>query len=100
MEIFKILLLLILIACAVSVSLTKRLLTAIIIFMSYSLVMAIVWILLESPDLAITEAAVGAGVSGILLLVTLKKINRTETDSEDAYSDPGESAGENDENNP
>ena len=100
MEIFKILLLLILIACAVSVSLTKRLLTAIIIFMSYSLVMAIVWILLESPDLAITEAAVGAGVSGILLLVTLKKINRTETDSEDAISDSGESAGENDENNP
>ena len=95
MEIFKILLLLILIACAISVSLTKRLLTAIIIFMSYSLVMAIMWILLESPDLAITEAAVGAGVSGILLLVTLKKINRTETDSED--TETGESAGENDE---
>lgn len=97
MEIFKILLLLILIACAVSVSLTKRLLTAIIIFMSYSLVMAIVWILLESPDLAITEAAVGAGVSGILLLVTLKKINRTETDSEDVGAVPGESEGESNE---
>ena len=30
--------------------------------------------LLEAPDLAITEAAVGAGVSSILLFVTLKKL--------------------------
>ena len=29
---------------------------------------------MESPDLAITEAAVGAGISGILFLMTLKKI--------------------------
>lgn len=97
METFRIILLLILIACAICVSLTKRLLTAVIIFMGYSLIMAVVWILLESPDLGITEAAVGAGVSGILLLVTLKKINRTETDSEDIDKVSGERAGDGDE---
>ena len=86
-----------LIACAICVSLTKRLLTAVIIFMCYSLIMAVVWILLESPDLGITEAAVGAGVSGILLLVTLKKINKTETDSEDSGAEPGGKAGDGDE---
>ena len=43
--------------------------------MSYSLVMSVIWILLESPDLAITEAAVGAGVTTVLFLVTLKKIH-------------------------
>ena len=42
--------------------------------MSYSLIMSIIWILLESPDLAITEAAVGAGITSILFFVTLKKI--------------------------
>lgn len=42
--------------------------------MSYSLIMSIIWILLESPDLAITEAAVGAGVTSILFFITLKKI--------------------------
>lgn len=42
--------------------------------MSYSLVMSIIWFLLESPDLAITEAAVGAGVSSILFFVTLRKL--------------------------
>jgi uncharacterized MnhB-related membrane protein len=36
--------------------------------------MSIIWITLESPDLAITEAAVGAGITSILFFVTLKKI--------------------------
>lgn len=46
-----------------------------VIYMSYSLVMCIIWIILESPDLAITEAAVGAGVTSILFFITLKKIH-------------------------
>lgn len=46
--------------------------------MSYSLVMSIIWAILESPDLAITEAAVGAGVTSILFFVTLKKIHLME----------------------
>ncbi len=76
-----------LIVCAVSCSFNKSLLSSIIIFMSYSLIMSIIWVFLESPDLAITEAAVGAGVTSILFFVTLKKIQ--------AISDKGE--GETDE---
>ena len=75
-EILKIILLITLIGCSVAVNLTPSLLQAVVIFMSYSSIMCILWILMESPDLAITEAAVGAGVSGILFLVTLKKIRR------------------------
>ena len=63
-----------LIVCAISVSFSKNLLNSILIYMSYSLVMAILWVCLESPDLAITEAAVGAGVTSVLFFVTLKKI--------------------------
>ena len=37
--------------------------------------MSVVWILLRSPDLGITEAAVGAGITSLLLFVTLKKIH-------------------------
>jgi len=73
-EILKIILLVLLIVCAVSVNFTKTLLQAVIIFMSYSSVMCILWILMESPDLAITEAAVGAGISGTLFLMTLRRI--------------------------
>ena len=74
--IFRVILLILLIICAIAVNLTRDLLQAVIIFMSYSSIMCILWILLESPDLAITEAAVGAGVSGILFLMTLKKVRQ------------------------
>ena len=87
-EILKITLLIILIGCAIAVNLTPSLLQAVVIFMSYSSIMCILWILMESPDLAITEAAVGAGVSGILFLVTLKKIRREDS------AEPGETEDE------
>ena len=74
MLMFEHILLLFLVICAVAVSISKNLLNSIIIFMSYSLIMSMIWILLESPDLAITEAAVGAGVTSLLFFVTLKKI--------------------------
>ena len=43
--------------------------------MSYSSIMCILWVILESPDLAITEAAVGAGVSSVLFMLTLRRIH-------------------------
>ena len=75
MELFFDLLLVFLLICTVAVSLSRNLLNSIIIYMSFSLIMSVIWILLESPDLAITEAAVGAGVTSILFIITLKKIH-------------------------
>lgn len=76
MGIFLNILLVFLIVCALAVSVSKSLLNSILIYMSFSLVMSVIWILLESPDLAITEAAVGAGVTSILFIITLKKIHQ------------------------
>lgn len=64
-----------LIASAIGVSVTKNLFMAVIVFMGYSSIMAIIWLFLESPDLAITEAAVGAGVDTVLFFLTLKKVH-------------------------
>ena len=75
MELFFDLLLVFLLICTVAVSLSRNLLNSIIIYMSFSLIMSVIWILLESPDLAITEAAVGAGVTSILFIITLTKIH-------------------------
>ncbi len=83
MKLFEILLLLSLIVCAISVAVVRDLLTSIIIFMSYSLIMCVIWVLLQSPDLAITEAAVGAGVTSILFFVTLKKIRAIRKEDQD-----------------
>ena len=80
MEIFRIILLVLLIICAIATAVSKKTLTAVIIYMSYSLIMSVIWVLLESPDLAITEAAVGAGVDTVLLFVALKRIHLIDTE--------------------
>ncbi len=72
---FTVVLLGFLIVCAIATCFCKNFLTSVIIFMSYSVIMSILWMVLESPDLAITEAAVGAGVTSLLFFVTLKKIH-------------------------
>ncbi|MDE6023943.1 MAG: DUF4040 domain-containing protein [Lachnospiraceae bacterium] len=75
MPVFHIILLGLLIVCAIAACTSRKLINSVVIFMSFSLVMCVIWFLLESPDLAITEAAVGAGVTSILFFLVLRKIN-------------------------
>ena len=84
-DLFTVLVLGFLLVCAIATCLTRNLLASIIIFMAYSLLMSIMWMLLESPDLAITEAAVGAGVTSLLFFVTLKKIHAIKPEEEDHH---------------
>ena len=75
MLVFQFILMGFLIICAISVSFSKNLLNSVLIYMSFSLIMSLIWVCLESPDLAITEAAVGAGITSLLFFTTLKKIH-------------------------
>ena len=76
MQYFELLLLGLLVISGISTCLTKNLLASLVIFMAYSLIMTILWALLRAPDLAVTEAAVGAGISRILLFITLHILRR------------------------
>ena len=91
MTFFQYILMGFLIVCAISVSFSKNLLNSILIYMSYSLVMSILWVCLESPDLAITEAAVGAGVTSILFFTTLKKIQAIRIEKDKREEETGQS---------
>ena len=51
MTALRILLLIFLIICAVAVSFSKRLLVSIIIYMAFSLIMSILWMILKSLSL-------------------------------------------------
>ena len=82
MTVFRILLLLGLVVCAVATAVVKKPLRAVIIYSAYSVILSVVWMLLEAPDLAITEAAVGAGVTGILFFLTLRRLNHIDKDEE------------------
>jgi uncharacterized MnhB-related membrane protein len=89
MEYFEVLLLGLLVVCGISTCVTKNLLASLVIFLAYSVLMSILWALMKAPDLAVTEAAVGAGISGILLFITLKKlrdIRRKADDEKDKLS--------------
>ncbi|MBC7265955.1 MAG: DUF4040 domain-containing protein [Coriobacteriia bacterium] len=67
-----------LVLCALAVVRTKDLLAAAIIFSAYSLVMCLVWDHRGAPDVAMTEAAVGAGVTTVLFLLAIGKTVRRE----------------------
>ncbi|MBR1814191.1 MAG: DUF4040 domain-containing protein [Lachnospiraceae bacterium] len=95
MKIVIMVLLLLMIVCAISVSLTKGLLTSVVIYMSFSMFLSLIWFLLEAADLGITEAAVGAGVNTILFFVTLKKVRELKKEhDEEEVSRQDEQPGE------
>lgn len=78
MVILNVIIVLFLIVCAIAVEKTKDLLSAVIIFSAYSLMMSVLWLILKSPDVALTEAAVGAGVTTILFVAVISKTKRYE----------------------
>ena len=52
--------------CAVAASVVKDSLASIVLFSAYSLVMAVIWIIMESPDLrAFLKAYSGYGVTAV-----------------------------------
>jgi uncharacterized MnhB-related membrane protein len=49
---------------------------AVIMFIVFGLLMALAWVRLQAPDIALAEAAIGAGLTGVLLLDTLGYLRR------------------------
>ena len=78
MQVLNFILVVFLVICALAAGHTKDLLSAVVIFASYSLVMAVLWLLLQSPDVALTEAAIGAGVTTIMFIAVISRTSRME----------------------
>lgn len=74
------LLLLFLVVCAVAVVKMRDLLAGTVVMAAYSLVIALVWTRLNAVDVALTEAAVGAGVTTVLALAAISRSKRYEAD--------------------
>jgi len=72
------LLLTMLVIIALAVIKMRCLFSAIMLMSIYSLLMAIVWFNMQSMDVAFTEAAVGAGITTVLLVGTLVYTGRDE----------------------
>ena len=48
----------------------RDLFRGIVLFIAFGLVLAMCWVRLGAPDVALAEAAIGAGITGALLLAT------------------------------
>ena len=64
-----------LIAASLAMYFIRDLLHAIIVYGAYSLVMALIWLQMNTPDLAITEAAAGIGMT-VMMMVAISRTSR------------------------
>lgn len=71
----------------------KNLFTAIVLFVGLGLFVTVAWVRLDAPDLAIAEAAIGAGLTGALLLATWRQL-RIKSVNDDADK-PNQIGGDN-----
>jgi len=53
---------------------SEDLFKGIVLFIAFGLLMALAWVRLDAPDIALAEAAIGAGLTGALLLGALAKL--------------------------
>jgi len=57
--------------CALGSAMLKDTLASVMAFATYSLGVSVIWLILQAPDVGLTEAAVGAGIMTILFLLAL-----------------------------
>lgn len=77
-QLFDLVMLGLLIAMALAVARSRDLVASAVIFSGYSLVLCLLWLHRGAPDVAMTEAAVGAGVTTVLMLVAIGRTTRRE----------------------
>ena len=65
-------LLLILMSASLAMFFIKKLIHAVIVYGAYSLIMVLLWILMNTPDLAITEAAAGICTTVLMMVVIFR----------------------------
>ena len=67
----------VLILASLAIYFINDLIHAVIVYGAYSLAVAIIWLSMNTPDVAITEAAAGISVT-ILMMVVIYRTNRKE----------------------
>ncbi len=65
-----------LLVTAAAVLLSRDLFRAVVMFMAFGLLMAMAWVRLQAPDIALAEVAIGAGLTGVLLLDAVSHFQR------------------------
>ena len=64
----------VMLVAALAVLMLRSLMAAVAASSVVSLALSVLFALLRAPDVALAEAAVGAGLSGVLLALTLRRV--------------------------
>ncbi len=78
LQYFMIFLILLMIFFAIYAIKTKNLLVSVIASGFISLVASIVYLYLQAPDVAMTEAAIGAGITTLIFVIAVRKTKEKE----------------------
>ena len=62
---------------------SPNLFKAIVLFISFGLMLSLAWVRLKAVDIALAEAAIGAGLTGALFLTALDRLQRNEKNDRD-----------------
>ena len=65
---------------------STELFKAVVLFIAFGLLMALAWVRLQAVDIALAEAAIGAGITGALFLSALNRMNGVQQ-KDDEYQD-------------
>ncbi|MFN2330144.1 MAG: Na(+)/H(+) antiporter subunit B [Chromatocurvus sp.] len=65
-----------LLSTSVAALCSRDLFRAVVVFIAFGLLMALAWVRLRAPDIALAEAAIGAGLTGVLLLDAARHLGR------------------------
>jgi len=80
LELFNTFILLLLVVAAVASLWVRDLLVSAVVFGVYSFLMCLLWAEMGAVDVAFTEAAVGAGVSTVIMIATVFSTTRRSKD--------------------
>ena len=78
LPIFDLLLALTLVGLAWTALTAKDLFKAIVLFISFGMLMAVAWLRLQAVDIALAEAAIGAGLTGAIFIMAIKRMSKNQ----------------------
>ena len=78
MSVIEAILILVMLVAAVATSVFRDLISAVVMCAAVSLLASLLFYLLDAPDVAMAEAAIGAGLTTAMFVVAVRKTKRYE----------------------
>ncbi|WP_349770459.1 Na(+)/H(+) antiporter subunit B [Mesotoga prima] len=80
MNVFSFIIGVVMVGLAIFAIEAQKLLTSVIMLSAMGLLSVILFVIMKAPDVAITEASVGAGLTTAIFLLSLRKLKRADVE--------------------